>query len=167
MFQCGFTSTETIRLIRTGSPGRPPRLSQSSWTLNSMMWTGKSFLLPLTRGCGLFYILQTTYTPSRRGCELVSHFATSRSFLTTGSDLISLRILLMCVPHNYKVWTGKSFHTLLVSFRVWNGKSFYTTSCLLHSSECDPAGNGFGNWYHIKVSFLLTTGYKLTYCSSL
>ena len=32
MVQCCFTSTETIRLIRTGSPGRPPRLSHSSWT---------------------------------------------------------------------------------------------------------------------------------------
>ena len=33
MVQRCFTSTETIRLIRTGSPGRPPRLSHSSWTL--------------------------------------------------------------------------------------------------------------------------------------
>ena len=33
MVQCCFTSTETIRFIRTGSPGRPPRLSRSSWTL--------------------------------------------------------------------------------------------------------------------------------------
>ena len=30
MVQCCLTSTETIRLIRTGSPGRPPRLSRSS-----------------------------------------------------------------------------------------------------------------------------------------
>ena len=30
MAQCCFTSTETIRLIRTGSPGRPRRLSHSS-----------------------------------------------------------------------------------------------------------------------------------------
>ena len=30
MVQCCFTSTETIRLIRTGGPGRPPRLSHSS-----------------------------------------------------------------------------------------------------------------------------------------
>ena len=28
-----FTSTETLRLIRTGSPGRPSRLSHISWTL--------------------------------------------------------------------------------------------------------------------------------------
>ena len=34
MVQCCFTSTETVRLIRTESPGRPPRLSHSSWTLH-------------------------------------------------------------------------------------------------------------------------------------
>ena len=33
MVQSCFTSTETVRHIRTGSPGRPPRLSHSSWTL--------------------------------------------------------------------------------------------------------------------------------------
>ena len=30
MVQYCFTSTKTIKLIRTGSPGRPPRLSHSS-----------------------------------------------------------------------------------------------------------------------------------------
>ena len=33
MVQCCFTSTETARLIKTESPGRPPRLSHSSSTL--------------------------------------------------------------------------------------------------------------------------------------
>ena len=33
MVQCCFTSIETVRLIRTESPGRPPRLSHSSVTL--------------------------------------------------------------------------------------------------------------------------------------
>ena len=33
MVQCCFTSTETVRLIRTESPGRPLRLSHSSRTL--------------------------------------------------------------------------------------------------------------------------------------
>ena len=32
MVQYTFTSTETRRLVRTDSPGRPPRLSHSSWT---------------------------------------------------------------------------------------------------------------------------------------
>ena len=31
--KCGFTSTETVGLLGTGSPGRPPRLSHSSWTM--------------------------------------------------------------------------------------------------------------------------------------
>ena len=31
-----FTSTEIIRLVRTDSPGRPPRLSHSSWTLTAV-----------------------------------------------------------------------------------------------------------------------------------
>ena len=33
MVQCSFTSTETRRLIRTDSPGWPPQLSHSSWTM--------------------------------------------------------------------------------------------------------------------------------------
>ena len=33
MVQYCFTSTETIRLVRTDSPGRPPRLSHSSRTM--------------------------------------------------------------------------------------------------------------------------------------
>ena len=36
MVQCCFTSTEAIRLIRAESPGRPPRLSHSSWTLTRL-----------------------------------------------------------------------------------------------------------------------------------
>ena len=45
MVQCCFTSTETVRLIRRESAGRPPRLSHSSWTLkpamsNALMYTG-------------------------------------------------------------------------------------------------------------------------------
>ena len=34
MVQYNFTSTETRRLVRTDSPGRPPRLSHSSWTMS-------------------------------------------------------------------------------------------------------------------------------------
>jgi len=34
MVQCCFTSTETMKLVRTDSPGRAPRLSHSSWTIH-------------------------------------------------------------------------------------------------------------------------------------
>ena len=35
MVQYSFTSTETRRLVRTDSPGQPPRLSHSSLTINN------------------------------------------------------------------------------------------------------------------------------------
>ena len=37
MVQYSFTSTETRRLVRTDSPGRPPRLSHSSSTLTQLL----------------------------------------------------------------------------------------------------------------------------------
>ena len=52
MVQCCFTSTETVRLIRTESPGRPPRLSHSSWTLNKINCS-----LFFSYGCGLEFLL--------------------------------------------------------------------------------------------------------------
>ena len=36
MVQYSFTSTETISLVRTDSPGWPPRLSHSSWTMSHL-----------------------------------------------------------------------------------------------------------------------------------
>ena len=36
--QYSFTSTETRRLVRADSPGRPPRLSHSSWTMILHEW---------------------------------------------------------------------------------------------------------------------------------
>ena len=36
MVQYCFTSMETIRLVRTEHPGRPPQLSRSSWTLHRL-----------------------------------------------------------------------------------------------------------------------------------
>ena len=69
MVQCCFTSTETVRLIRTESPGRPPRLSHCSLTLKtavSLFYTMSSdrtraatSLTPLTRLVGWH-----TLTPS-------------------------------------------------------------------------------------------------------
>ena len=43
MVQYSFTSTETRRLVRTDSSGRPPRLSQSSWTMNILPSTTAVF----------------------------------------------------------------------------------------------------------------------------
>ena len=48
-------ATETRRLVRTDSPGRPPRLSHSSWTMISFLscpfpfWLGGSFMAQLSK----------------------------------------------------------------------------------------------------------------------
>ena len=44
--KCRFTSTETLGLLGTGSPGRPPRLSHSPWALwpGDFMWFGSTLL---------------------------------------------------------------------------------------------------------------------------
>ena len=44
MVQCWFTSTETIRFIRARSPGRPPRLSHSSWSLRDSVCPNSTLL---------------------------------------------------------------------------------------------------------------------------
>ena len=44
MVQYSFTSTETRRLVRTGSPGWPPRLSHSSWTMSTRRWFYVDFI---------------------------------------------------------------------------------------------------------------------------
>ena len=53
MVQYSFTSTETRRLVRTDSPGRPPRLSHSSCTMtNTGPWTYILYHAPgSTRRC--------------------------------------------------------------------------------------------------------------------
>ena len=45
MIQYSFTSTETRRLVRTNSPGRPPRLSHSSWTMTLQVHPVKTVYL--------------------------------------------------------------------------------------------------------------------------
>ena len=47
MVQYIFTSTETRRLVRTDSPGWPPRLSHSSWTMQAPSYAVLSIILYL------------------------------------------------------------------------------------------------------------------------
>ena len=49
MVQYSFTSTETRRFVRTDSPGRPPRLSHSSWTISTYIVTGDNNIYPATK----------------------------------------------------------------------------------------------------------------------
>ena len=57
MVQCCFTSTETVRLIRTESPGRPPLFSHSSWMLSTAFCWNTAFKAPSTSAVGSHYLL--------------------------------------------------------------------------------------------------------------
>ena len=67
MVQYCFTSTETIRLVRTESPGRPPRLSHSFWALT------RSFLFWLLL-LGSFFSHDLSY-PALRFCRFTFSLA--------------------------------------------------------------------------------------------
>ena len=69
MVQYSFTSTETRRLVRTDSPGLPPRLSYSSWT----MW------LTVKQACLWYKIVKTN-----RGWETRWAWSTCGSILRSG-----------------------------------------------------------------------------------
>ena len=62
MVQYRFTSTETRRLVRTDSPGRPPRLSHSSWTMTYVSKKPASFIQTWWR--------QWSELNSRRTCKV-------------------------------------------------------------------------------------------------
>ena len=49
MVQYSFTSTETRRLVRTDSPGRPPRLSHSSWTMRKIRLNDWLYIVSLCK----------------------------------------------------------------------------------------------------------------------
>ena len=75
MVQCCFTSTETVRLIRTESPGWPLRLSHSSWTLS---WLGDGTNAPVSDHAAIqLRLLWFLWT------------ATALSFLSLFSSLLS------------------------------------------------------------------------------
>ena len=74
-FQCCFTSTETIRLIRgTGIPGRPPRLSHSSYrALSSDLFSSRqSLFIVICRSCATDHIIHV-FMSTQEGPKWVQH----------------------------------------------------------------------------------------------
>ena len=101
MVQCCFTSTETIRLVRTGSPGRPPRLSHLFWTLSHVPSLRRA-LYPFPHVP--FPTKSTIPLPSRPFPyeEHYTHYLTSLSYeehYTSPLTSLSLRRALYPFPH--------------------------------------------------------------------
>ena len=59
MVQYSFTSTETRRLVRTDSPGRPPRLPHSSWNMHTRSLTRRTFIHEVCCGPILLSLFQS------------------------------------------------------------------------------------------------------------
>ena len=109
MVQYSFTSTETRRLVRTDSPGRPPRLSHSSWTINWCFFCSVPFYVyaPLFLRKTCTYpekeLLRFSYClcscicrdiNKKRKCMLSCHFTFHVLLLSHPGDITSLCALV-------------------------------------------------------------------------
>ena len=73
LVQYSFTSTETRKLVRTDSSGRPPRLSHSSWTMKTQRLPSEETLhcCPATSWCSVmpvWFNIPSQDTPYRAPC---------------------------------------------------------------------------------------------------
>ena len=93
-----FTSTKTVRLVRTGSPGRPPRLSHSSWTLTLLLVVDCFYT-------ALFSVLDQT----------------ARIWFYMSDYLFIARVLTalaLVVPHETAAVSARSVHTILTTMHL-------------------------------------------------
>ena len=108
MVQYRFASTETIRLVRTESPGRSPRLSHSSWTLNIYIRAkirGKTF--PLQNMLGFCYTFSTWHHT-----KSFLHGAVPRSHRKPCYSVIYIRDLLVS---NYPISVNAQITAKVIS----------------------------------------------------
>ena len=103
MVQYCFTSTETRRIVRTDSPGRPPQLSHSSWTMIFFFFIQQQPVIAGDSGCSCvpfclwrqanaatsFWLLTLcfclclhTQLYDTRGCSLVLYYCKGKWLLT-------------------------------------------------------------------------------------
>ena len=92
MVQYSFTSTETRRLIRMDSPGRPPQLSHSSWT-------------KLNKSCSFDPFMCLDLLKQRRKKEEVSDFEKKKKKREKKEDVCDFgekrKIQQLCLTSNW------------------------------------------------------------------
>ena len=121
MVQYSFTSTETKRLVRTDSPGRPPRLSHSSWTMRHSVPT---CLLYTTIGQLLIVVLQQT----GRHCDTM--FGRWRIVATTTWALTeNIRVMDFEVNSWQNDEASESDEQYMVILVLWGGHSINRLQC--------------------------------------
>ena len=93
MVQHSFTSTETRRLARTYSPGRPPRLSHNSWALTPSPAFSRVYItLPFPYAeTGKGIIPPLTFTRSFSARQMLSAAPAALSTIQTNGSATSLQ----------------------------------------------------------------------------
>ena len=100
MVQYSFTSTESRGLVRTDSPGRPPRLSHSSWTMRRRNATPTA----------VFIVCVPNHPPQQVSRSVLSPFLTGRMLVrpnilrTLRRTMIRFLIELLV----RRIWFGQS-----------------------------------------------------------
>ena len=106
MVQYSFTSTETRRLVRADSPGRPPRLSHSSWTMYVLLfvhWLSRNILTSARRRRQAYaWVLSCSW---HCGTVHVSVQTTHQCHVTVVSHSVSVSVWLARSHLNWHVFS--------------------------------------------------------------
>ena len=122
MVQYSLTSTETRRLVRTDSPGRPPRLSHSSWTMTLSALLMIAYIAP-------FSALEQTHCAR----HVILHEWQDSAFLVCFVFWISTKVVYL------QHWHGCCHMKLLPSrhkFCVHRTTVHHVTSCKATYVRC-------------------------------
>ena len=115
MVQYSFTSTETRRLVRTDSPGRPPRLSHSSWTMKLTVSDAKG-LETVNKFSGefgneIFYFVSF----------ILISFASWSAYLKSGefgNEILYFVYFILITFASWSAFSNTSYFQKAASFRI-------------------------------------------------
>ena len=144
MVQYSFTSTETRRLVRTDSSGRPPRLSHSSWALRRHS-CAISFSLPQK------FRVRWRFGPSQRNFRLKIHSLGHRGFHFISEALQQLQSpdSSLCYLGDWQEW---SICLTLIGVRYMSDTDRNDVS----ETDREEVDLSFWHWYGWCICLTLT-----------
>ena len=145
MIQYSFTSTETRRLVRTVSPGRPPRFSHSSWTMIKSSVYQRNFISGTYcyRFITVILPLRDLRQPTQNITYFVSVVRKMRTARTKGKKIMEK---LECSSWSTKSADENSKKSgngqkICRSQRVWIDRNFLRGIIFSRSAAADDVGN--------------------------
>ena len=130
MVQCCFTFTETVRLTRTESPGGPPRLSHSSWTLQDKVSPSSRLMYIHTYKYSDNVLLHTSTVPN----SYYTQVQCQSGYYTQGFLLFSVvDNLCLCCLFGWQTGMAWSVKVLLTPLIDWALYLYKRKQSLAHS----------------------------------